>query len=264
MGAPRNALHSGHEDDAALGELAAKENRAKKHPSTGRFLDRLIEESHLREKAQGKVLQDRMLRHWLGEELPEDKTPAWQATKREQFFAEIFREYNETFTAVYRLELAANFLQKLRPHRATADVIAYHIEKTLEETYIVKERTVSFLKRLERRLRKHGKSDSALGVVRVRERVEEVFQGIVNTRGMHVHQGRFEDEDVKRVASLDLLVKPPGGIEQFEPLRRHQAQRVLAKWRKVSTSNLEAIKTLLDQLFAEVEPIVFATLAPKG
>jgi len=59
-------------------------------------------------------------------------------------------------------------------------------------------------------------------------------------------------------------VKPPGGIEQFEPLRRHQAQRVLAKWRKVSTSNLEAIKTLLDQLFAAVEPIVFATLAPKG
>jgi len=240
-----------------------RRNEVRKYQATGRFLNRLIEETHLRGKASGKLLEERMGRFWLGKELPEDKTPAWETTKRERFFAEIFGEYNEIYTSVYRLELAASFLQTLRPHRSTADVIAYHIEKTLEETYIVKERTVGFLKRLERRLKRHGQSDSAQAVVPVRERVEQAFEGIVSTRGVHVHQGRFQDEDVKRVASLDLLVKPPGGMEELEPIRRVHARVVLMKWRKLSTSNLEAIKTLLDQLFAAVEPMVFDTLAPK-
>ena len=140
-------------------------------------------------------------------------------------------------------------------------MIAYHTEKHLEETYIVKERIVSLLRRLQRRLKQRGLQKQAEALKSVDELVQSRFEDIVRTRGMHVHKGRFEDEDVKRVGSLDLLVSS-GGMKQLEPLRRHHARSALTKWRKTSAANVQAIESLLNVLIEGLEPVVFDTLAP--
>jgi hypothetical protein len=246
--------------------MATKLKIVKTYPARDRFLDRIVKGIHLRERMKGKanqkVLKERMGRRWFGLELPDDKTPVWQATRREQFFVEIFIEYKEIYAAVVRLELASRFLRELQPHRATADVIGYHIEKTFEETYIVKVRTVRFLTRLERRLRRHRQPDLANMAIKIREAMEKSFEGIVQTRGTHVHQDRFEDTDVDRLSSLDFLVKA-GAMKALESIRRNAARVALTKWRRLSSSNIEAINTLLDQMLGQVESMIFDTLAPK-
>jgi hypothetical protein len=231
----------------------------------GRFLDRLIKETHLKEwtKENEQALGARMMRLWFGEESPEDRTPLRSLTPSEGMLVEIFRDYGEIFHTISRLEMAAQFLKKLQPHRADADVIGYHIEKCLEETYIARERIGAFLKRLQRRARKLKLHQEVLKLEAVEDVALKAFDGVCRTRGMHVHEGRFEDEDVKRVASLDLLVKS-GDMKKLEPLRRIHARVVLIKWRKTANDNIESIKTLVNSVIEVAEPIVFEKLVPSA
>ena len=50
--------------------------------ATDRFFDRLIRELRIDSMTNRKVIQDRMVRHWLREERPEDWVPVQPLTKR--------------------------------------------------------------------------------------------------------------------------------------------------------------------------------------
>jgi hypothetical protein len=222
------------------------------------------DELHLKDLLHHEGMRGRLERYWTGKERPEDRSPIRRFTRREQFFSQLFRSYLEIMTARSRLEMSAEFLHGLQPRRATAQVVAYHIEKHLEETYILRERIVTFLRRIERQSRKRRHDDVAARVAELEKLIYQNFEGVVRTRGMHVHEGRFEDEEVRRLDWYDLLLSAPDPITVLEPLRRFQARLVLDKWRKSSGQNVRNVNEILHRLFGSLEPVVFDVLAPKA
>jgi hypothetical protein len=227
---------------------------------SGRFLDRLIDEMRLMEDVDRDVMEERFRRYWLKDERPEDRTPLRTLTKRERFFVDIFHRYGELENAVASLELSAHFIAKLRLH-ASADVLAYHVEKHLEETYILKERFVAFLRHIGKMLKKARLAHERQVVENLERDVTAGFEGIVRTRGHHVHAARFQDEDIKRVGSLDMMVKQ-GKLRVLIPLRRIHVAEALKKWRQTTKANVQEVKRVTEQLIEILEPIVFDKLAP--
>jgi len=234
-------------------------------PVQGRFLNRLILELKLEEwspESMG-VLNERFIRHYMAEERPDDRTPITQWTPRQIFFGDIFQEFFGISHAKLRLEQASKFLQGLKSSRTSGDVISYHVEKHFEEIYAFKNRTIAFLRRLAKLLRKRNLRGHALGLKDIEAVVERACKGPVAVRGTHAHESRFRDEDIERVGSLDLIARR-GGLLALEPLRRQQTRRALTKWRKTTAANVDAVDKLMEAILGVVEPIIFDQLAPPS
>jgi hypothetical protein len=226
-------------------------------------LDRLLRELRIEEWSgqTRKILGERLVRHYLGNEQPEDTEALEPMTPRQLFFREVFTEFHEAAGAESRIKQSTMFLRKLRPGHARGDTISYHVEKHYEEIYVFKERAVAWLVRLERASRKRKLMAEVQQLRNTRATAEKICERAVRIRGAHTHRGRLRDDDIERVGSLDLIVFV-GGQGVFEPLRRMQAQRALDRWRGIASDNLTAIEDILSGLLCIVEPIIFDSLAP--
>src|SRR6266498_2390787 len=177
----------------------------KKRSPITRFLNLLVQEMHLT-KMDGTVMQERFRAHILNEELPEHRTPIEAFTKRETFFHDIFRYFGEAMSAVSSLEQSATFIARLQARHVTAKRLGYHVEKHLEEIYIVKERFVAFIRYLRKLFKRRDLREGVALMDRLEQQMEGAFEEVVRTRGAHVHERRFADEDIDRIATLDLLL----------------------------------------------------------
>lgn len=229
------------------------------------FLDRLLSEVRLNyEGADRKTLEERMFRHLIGEPLPEDRAPIITLSPRQKFFMEIFQGCNEIYSSFYRLRLIETLIRKLlRPRSGNADELSYHVEKHLEEVYILKNRIISFLRLLQKRLRKRGFVELTKKVLRWEGVIERAFEDIVKTRGVHVHVERFAGTDIKRLATLDLLVLK-GKRSELRELRQAVLVSAVREWGKAIKANNDAVEKLLDRLFDDLTPIIFDKLAPQA
>ncbi len=227
------------------------------------FLDRLLSEVKLNyEGGDRKSLEQRMFRHLIGEPLSEDKTPIITLSPRQRYFVEIFHGYNEIYTSFYRLDLIETLVSKLSKS-GNADELSYHVEKHLEEIYIVKNRIISFLRFLQKRIRRKGFVELTTKISHWEAVVEKGFEDIVKTRGSHVHVERFVGTDIKRLATLDLLVLA-GKMNDLRKLRQTVLVSAVKEWAKAIKVVNEAVGNLLDGLFDELTPIIFDTLAPQA
>ena len=229
------------------------------------FLDRLLSEVRLNlEGGERKIIEQRMFRHLIGEPLADDKTPIMTLSPRQKFFTEIFQGCNEIYSIFYRLRVAEGFVRKLmRSRSGNADELSYHVEKHLEEVYIVKNRIISFLRFLQKRLSRRGFVELTEKVLRWEAVVERGFEGIVKMRGSHVHVERFGGSDIKRLATLDLLVLA-GKMNELRKLRQVLLVSAVKEWGKAIKANNKAVEKLLDRLFDDLTPIIFDKLAPQA
>jgi hypothetical protein len=230
----------------------------------GRFLDRLVKELRMEDwsRASKKVLGQRIIRNYLGTEQPGDTEPLEKMTDRQLFSREIFGEFHEIEGAKFRVEQSVKFLRNLRPGRTRAETVSYHVEKHFEELYIFRERVIAWLRRLERLSRKRRLAGHTQWLRDIQGVVHRVLEGAVRVRSTHIHRGRFRDDDIERVGSLDLIVLV-GGQHLFEPIRRAQTQRALKKWREVTAGNLQAVENMMSTLLDVLEPVIFDQLPPR-
>lgn len=228
------------------------------------FLDRLLSEVKLNyEGADRKTLEERMYRHLIGEPLPEDMTPIITLSPRQKYFIQIFHGYDEIYSSFYRLRLIEGFIGKLlRPRTGNADELSYHVENHLEEIYIVKNRIISFLRFLQKLIRRGGFVELTKKISHWEAVFGKGFEDILKIRGSHVHVERFAGTDIKRLATLDLLVLA-GKMNELRKLRQVVLLSAVKEWGKAIKANNKAVEKLLDRLFDDLTPIIFEKLAPQ-
>jgi len=218
------------------------------------FLNRLLDELRPVLTSRSEKAVQNMRNVLLG--IEEERTPQ-SLSPRNSYFADIFWSYNEIHQAHDRLKLA----QELLSGSSRPDVIAYHVEKHLEEVYILKGRMVAFARKLKRLLLRKNDPKLAAMIKQVEETIESSFEGIVKTRGSHVHEYRYADFELKRLVTIDLLVEN-GEMKELADLKREAIDANLERWGRTMKANIEAVEILLDKLCEMVTPIVFEILPP--
>lgn len=180
---------------------------------------------------------------------------------RQEFFFWLFQQWLEINSTLSRLQLAREFLGRLGPRGVNADAVAYHVEKHLEEVYVLYERVKTFLAQVERKLKRKGLADDSERTARLRERFLRAIDPLIRTRGAHVHQRRFLDGDIGQLEVLDGLVQ----LRRTKDLKRHRerlARKVLLKWRRTVGSRHKRLSQLVNGVLQDLDRIVFEKLPP--
>jgi hypothetical protein len=198
-----------------------------------------------------------------GPDLP-DAIRAFLAGKRysprQELALGAFRHWMEMEGSLARLQLASKFLGRLRPRSANADAIGYHVEKHLEEIYILQQRVDRFLTLLERRLKKRRLTGEAQKVSGIRLAFNKTLERVVEPRHGHVHKERFRDLDIGQLEMLDSVRKIGGTIDlktQREPL----ARATLQKWRGLLETRHAELSGIVDGVFQDLDRIGFEKLS---
>ena len=185
-----------------------------------------------------------------------------ESSYEEVVFRRIFYGFIEISRCIDRLEQIEVFLKKyddcieFRKKEITKAVyLKYHVEKYLEEMYILKERLMGYLNVL-RKYYKHN--PSATKRLEIQEKlVNRVLDGIIKTRGLHIHQNRFTDEDINRLELYDLLLKAGSMPPVFEKLAKKEFDRVTKTWLGIVKSNNRELKKLINGYFTYIHVLVF-------
>jgi hypothetical protein len=85
-----------------------------------------------------------------------------------------------------------------------SDYLAFVLHSYLNELYILEQRMGTYLKKLSRAASRGSEVQERLRKITpvLLKVVDHAFEGIRTTRGSHVHEQRFRDEEVGRLSSL--------------------------------------------------------------
>ena len=135
----------------------------------------------------------------------------------------------------------------------------YHVEKYLEENYIMKcrlEAYVNFIKKFWRKVPE--KSEEFKSLLEV---IKTGFSGLENARGGHVHRRRFTDPDLERLDTFDFFT---GNIEknkEFRPWYFYKERilfpQIRRKWKKTISLNNSNLRKLFKVIFDSLNTMVF-------
>ena len=192
---------------------------------------------------------------------PEQLTPMRKNPSPEQTFLNFLRShFGEISDSLTHLETVGLFLRRYSQAASKvepATYVRYHVEAYLHEIYLLYNRLTAFLTWLKRAYRKHPAQSAITKIVAELGKVtHESFAGIVETRGGHVHQSRFEDAALRRLSLLDLLSK--SGDAEFQDIYENAQRRIRREKVSWVSRNNAAVKQYLDALFEVIHPIVFA------
>jgi len=171
-----------------------------------------------------------------------------------------FTEIEATFQALKDISFYMGHFPPKHPSISKNRFLNYHIGNYLNENYILRERLISYQKTItrmyksDRRLAEMGKNVKRL------EDLVSGFDGIVNTRGKHVHQERYGDEDFERLNIYERMTKEDGDdplvsvVVRLYPLALRDYRK---KWIKIISENNDKIKEILDMYFEILYSVVF-------
>lgn len=136
--------------------------------------------------------------------------PAWKKERAGQpyqlptdaAFTDIFHGFTEINSTIDAIELIEVLLRSAPPRsrKLKKDVyISFLIGAYLQEIYILEQRLTAYAKKISRLY------DSKFLPVAVQQVVFKPLEGIINTRGAHVHQRRFSDKSLDMVSALALF-----------------------------------------------------------
>lgn len=133
--------------------------------------------------------------------------------------------------------------------------LKFHLEGFLHEVYILRERLLAYLKMIERQYRNHNKFNEMQAQFNImKDEINSSFKGICGVRGTHVHQQRYDDNDLDKLKLFDLLARDDSTREAryLEELRE-----IRKKKKKWIAANTQAVKVILDQYCDRLYGMVF-------
>jgi len=160
-----------------------------------------------------------------------------EPSPNERFWLDWFQEFTEIDSSIRRLNQALVYLS-YHPNSRTfrfhglseADWLRYHIEAYLQETYILVERLRRFLRKVEK-VTIDACDRRGLSLVKTMlEAWKDSFKMLVTTRARHVHEYRFESDELRDLDTLVLVTKN-GRLRGLRLMRRVQYFKTLRKWR---------------------------------
>jgi hypothetical protein len=184
-------------------------------------------------------------------------------TGRETFVYKLFYGFTEIANSLDTLEDIAVFIGRF-PFKGTRITkeryLQFHVECYLAETYLLQQRLESYLTLLERQY----KGDSILAALRklcaaLRETIKKALEGIVRTRGSHVHEARFKDNDIDRLRGIGLLAR--SGKDKLANAMHFFYQiehaKIRKRWKDQIAGNNKAVRKLLNVFFDALYVIMF-------
>ena len=184
--------------------------------------------------------------------------PAWKKIKAGEshelptdgMFSDIFYGFTEIGGALEALALIEELLGLSPPRSKRVDkdnYIKFLVGSYLQEMYILEQRLTAYAKKLARLYRKPSLPGA------VKRVVYEPLEGLINTRGAHVHQRRFSDERLDSVSTLALFRRV--GHELGEDLE-FEYKLAQLHWKKRVRENNQTTRRIVDQYCAILEGVI--------
>lgn len=178
---------------------------------------------------------------------------------QDQFFLSTvfyyFIEINNSYHALLDITAYLNSYPYRNKKTSKTRYLKYHIENYINEVYILKERLKTFFIKVERSYTK-TKLHSLFQSIQENNMkyISNVLKRIIDSRGLHVHQSRFEDEDLERLSTFELLLNS-NDIEFREKIRTiydSETKRVRKDKVKIISQMNDVIHDMLDHCFTEI------------
>jgi hypothetical protein len=84
--------------------------------------------------------------------------------------------------------------------------LSYHVENYFSELFILRERINTYLKKIRKSFKKDKNRQSIVSITNSFLIItKKVFSEPSKTRGRHIHETRFQDNEIRRLESLELL-----------------------------------------------------------
>lgn len=172
-------------------------------------------------------------------------------SQREQYFGDIFYGFNEINDSLETLKDIPVYIRSFpfRNKRITKPrYLRYHIENYFNEVYILKERLIAYLNTIKKAFKSDKHYRKVHKVTKpLYKIITEPLEGILNTRGAHVHEYRIRNRDLSRLETMELLVSSGSDdvSEKLEGYYKFSYRQIRKKWKKTFKNNNEQITELL-------------------
>lgn len=182
--------------------------------------------------------------------------------KKRSFFAnKIFRPLSEILKSLEVIENISVYIRSFPYKRqgiSKESFLRYHIENYLNELYILKLRLERYLKILSRAYKRTKRNDAINKAVEsLSSFVQKSFEGYKTTRGYHVHQHRYTDNDLDRLTTLFLFSRSKEKWGNTVRLLFKLTYRdIRRKWLKKIESDIKGIQKLLEIYFEALIPVI--------
>lgn len=214
-------------------------------------------------------LQPGLLNPIFGLPVPPGTPKGPEPSTNERYWLNWLRDFNEVDGSMRRLNQALAYLSNYPASRvfrfqglSQADWIRYHIEAYLQETYILSERLDRFLRKVEKTAVAARDKAGVSAVKGLRATVDATFKNVVKVRGGHVHEYRFQDDELKNLDTLVLLTKA-GKMRSLRVFRELTFATALGRWRTQLLKNNKETEKLCAALFMETTAILTRHEPPR-
>ncbi len=175
----------------------------------------------------------------------------------EEFFRKIFYGFTEIKDSLESLQLSERLVGSNPPRLKNLpldEYLRYHVNAYLQEMYILQQRLSTYTKWIDRVYRKApvGKKIKKTAPS-LNEYIYKSLENIIKRRGAHVHQMRYDDEDLKDL-SISTLISIHK--KEFEEDAKFTYQLTKTKWHaKIKKNNVDTLK-VLDEYFDEIHDLI--------
>ena len=228
------------------------------------YLTRYLRKSILKiGKEDSKKLQKSILSTLLGDEPPRGQTNV-KHNKNDYFMANVlfrpFLEINKSYQSMQNILVYISTHPYQKKKISIIDYFQYNIENYIQEIYIMKERLISYLRKL-----KHAYSKSKLfnevkiGTNKLEAIIERSFEGAIKRRTYHVHEIRYSDRDIDRLSLFDTLSSSEDKkLARFMNIGYTVAfKEIRSKWQKTIKNNSKEILHMIDLMFKKILEMIY-------
>jgi hypothetical protein len=137
--------------------------------------------------------------------------------------------------------------------------LRYHVENHLHEIYVLKERLISYINIIMKKYKQSLFFQDKIPILKLLDQsVISTLEPIINSRGRHVHQERFEDQRIERLSTIELLMSGDdlsfkNDMEAYYNLIYKDIRK---EWVQIVRSNNNSIKIIILYYFEALNEIL--------
>ena len=184
-------------------------------------------------------------------------------SKDQLHFSKVFRDYQEVDSCVQRLKDIPVYIGTFPYRSALLDknrYLRYHIENYFHEIYMLRERLITYLKRLGRSFKEDRRHDQILAATKpLFASVKASLLPVTNTRSAHVHRARYDSSELARLDTIQLISRIDEFSEGMKEAYDLAFRETRGEWKTRLESNNREIGKLLDQIANRLVPVLFDT-----
>jgi hypothetical protein len=186
-----------------------------------------------------------------------------ELTPSEQYFCIVFQGFIEVAKSLETLEDIALYIRRFPFEGAQGSrdrYLQFMVESHFAEAYVLRERLNAYLAKIRRQFKHDVRIPTICDAFRLlADCVNKSLSGVIGVRSRHVHEVRFSDSEIDRLATLALL-SHNSNVDFANLMKgyyREVHRGVRRRWRTKIEENNKAIRKLLDIFFDVLYPILF-------